>query len=119
MSEKYDDPKNPDLRSKFHQRGNVVFLLTQREVSFLKKMTDTEMFLVMTNRRPGWFNRVLVKYYVLSVILKVIVAAVFFPRLLDVFGLYATDKEFIRNIHKHSLPNGLVELTFHAKPKYK
>jgi len=115
MSEKYADPKDSDLRIALHDEGKVVFLLTRREVSFLKKMTDAEMQLVMTNRRPGWRNRLHVKYHIVSVMFNTIFAAIFLPKLINIFGLYATDKEFIRNIHTEPLPNGLVEVTFHKK----
>ncbi len=113
--QEYDEPGASDLRSKFHQNGKVVFLLTRREVAFLKSMTDAEMLLSMRNRRPGLSNRLITFYYVLSSIFKTLFAGLFYPRLLDVFGLYATDKEFIRNIHKKTLPTGLVELTYYKK----
>lgn len=116
-SGKYAEPSNPDLRDKFHREGKVIFLLTRREVAFLKSMTDTEMLLAMRARRPGWLNRTVVMYYVLTAIFKTLFATIFFSRPLDVFGLYATDKEFIRNIHKNTLPTGLVELTFFKKKK--
>ena len=116
MAEKYDNPSKLDLlRSAFHQKGKVIFLLTPKETSVLKGLMDTDTILDMMNRRVGWKYQFLRKYYVFSGIVKSLAASVFFQRVSDVFDFYAIDKEFIRNIQKNSLPNGLIELTFHKK----
>ncbi len=115
MPEDYDDPQNPNLRNKFHQVGKVVFLLSKRETSLLRNLIMDELKLGTVVRREGWKSHVVAKHLVFTGILKTAYIFIFFHKLMNVFAFYAIDKEFIRNIDQNTLPNGLVELTFHKK----
>lgn len=89
IAEQADNPDDPELKTKFYRQGKVAFVISARETSLLKSLTQDDIRLGMVNRRKGWRSRLVSKYLVVSGIVKTLLLSFYSPRAASVFDFFA------------------------------
>ncbi len=115
MNDKYDDPSNPDLRTKLFREGKVVFLLSKKQTSLLRSLSQTDIKLGMITRRPGWKNRVYARYLMTVGIIKTLLLSIRSQKMSDAFAFFAVNKGDIRNVDEKVTADDQVIVTFYKK----
>lgn len=115
MNNKYDNPSNPDLRTKLFREGKVVFLLTRKHASLLRSLSQTDIKLGMIARRPGWKNRIYAKHLMVVGIVKTLLLSFRSQKTSDVFAFFAVNKDDIRNVDEKTSPDSRVIVTIYKK----
>lgn len=115
MADQFDDPRDPELRTKFYREGKVIFSLPKRQFLVFKSAAQDLIKLDMIKRRGGWKNKVHLKFLVISGIIKSVFLTFYSPKAADLFGFFAINKSVIRNIDEKLGGEGLFVLTFYKK----
>jgi len=115
MADQYDDPSDPELRTKFYREGIVIFSLPRRQFLVFKSAAQDLIKLDMIKRRDGWKNKVHLKYLVISGIVKSVFLTFCSPKAADLFEFFAINKSAIRNIDEKPGNEELFILTFYKK----